>query len=60
LTQTPIPVQSLVTRRFASFAQAAEEAGVSRVYGGIHFPFDNTAGQALGRSVGEAIVNSQL
>jgi membrane-associated phospholipid phosphatase len=50
----------LVTRRFASFAEAAEEAGVSRVYGGIHFPFDNTAGQALGRAVGEAIVNSQL
>jgi membrane-associated phospholipid phosphatase len=60
LTQTPIPVQSLVTRRFANFAEAAEEAGSSRVYGGIHFPFDNTAGQALGRSVGEAIVNSQL
>lgn len=60
LTQTPIPESALVTRRFASFAQAAEEAGVSRVYGGIHFPFDNTAGQALGRSVGEAIVNSRL
>ena len=60
LTQTPIPVQSLVTRRFANFAEAADEAGVSRVYGGIHFPFDNTAGQALGRAVGEAIVNSQL
>jgi hypothetical protein len=60
LAQTPIPVQSLVTRRFANFAEAADEAGVSRVYGGIHFPFDNTAGQALGRAVGEAIVNSQL
>jgi membrane-associated phospholipid phosphatase len=28
------------------------EAGLSREYGGIHYPFDVAAGQALGRSVG--------
>jgi membrane-associated phospholipid phosphatase len=41
-----------VTRSFASFQQAAEEAAASRVYGGIHFPFDNAAGLATGRMVG--------
>src|SRR4051812_35748952 len=28
-------------RTFASFSQAAVEAGISRVYGGIHWDFDN-------------------
>jgi membrane-associated phospholipid phosphatase len=41
-----------VTRHFASFQQAAEEAAMSRVYGGIHFPFDNEDGLATGRAVG--------
>jgi membrane-associated phospholipid phosphatase len=39
-------------RSFQSFAQAAAEAGISRIYGGIHFSFDNTAGLALGQKVG--------
>jgi membrane-associated phospholipid phosphatase len=41
-----------VTRHFTSFQQAAEEAGASRMYGGIHYPFDNTDGLATGRAVG--------
>lgn len=41
-----------VTRGFTSFQQAAEEAAASRVYGGIHFPFDNADGLAIGREVG--------
>jgi membrane-associated phospholipid phosphatase len=41
-----------VTRHFTNFQQAAEEAAASRVYGGIHFPFDNADGLALGRAVG--------
>lgn len=40
------------TRSFTSFQQAAEEAAASRVYGGIHFPFDNADGLATGRAVG--------
>src|SRR5262249_15026154 len=32
------------SRSFTSFARAADEAGESRVVGGIHFFFDNTAG----------------
>jgi len=34
----------------------AAEAGQSRIYGGIHFPSDNTAGLALGAPVGRAVV----
>jgi membrane-associated phospholipid phosphatase len=30
---------------------AAEEAGVSRIYGGIHYRFDSVAGLALGRAI---------
>ena len=41
-----------VRRVFSSFQQAAEEAGDSRVFGGIHFPFENTDGLAVGRAVG--------
>ena len=28
-----------------------KEAGDSRIWGGIHFPMDNEAGNALGRAV---------
>jgi membrane-associated phospholipid phosphatase len=45
-----------VTRTFRSFDEAAAEAGMSRIYGGIHYSFDNTAGQALGRAVGRYVL----
>lgn len=38
-----------------SFSAAAEEAGVSRLYGGIHFRQGNEAGLDLGRSIGEQV-----
>lgn len=41
-----------VTRRFTSFSQAAEETGMSRVYGGIHFQRAVRDGHRLGRAVG--------
>jgi hypothetical protein len=44
-----------VTRSFTSFNQAADEAGMSRIYGGIHFMSDNTAGLAAGKRVGEYV-----
>ena len=52
--QRPLDASQIVTRHFDSFTQAAEEAGLSRIYGGIHFNFDNTAGLQLGREVGAA------
>ncbi|GAA5066208.1 hypothetical protein HNP84_001182 [Thermocatellispora tengchongensis] len=43
-----------VTLRWYTFTQAADEAGVSRRYGGIHFRAGDLEGRALGRSVGAA------
>jgi membrane-associated phospholipid phosphatase len=39
-------------RFFTSFSQAAMEAGMSRIYGGIHFMSDNVDGANLGANVG--------
>jgi hypothetical protein len=41
-----------------SFTDAAEEAGMSRLYGGIHFASGNTDGQVLGRKVGGKVWNT--
>ena len=58
--QRPLDPSQIVTRHFASFKQAAEEAGMSRIYGGIHFRFDNTAGISLGDQVGTAVIERLL
>lgn len=44
-------------RRFDSFAAAAREAGLSRVYGGIHFPYGNDGGRTLGECIGAKVVD---
>jgi len=38
---------------FATFSEAAEEAGLSRLYGGIHFADDNTTAQNVGYLIGQ-------
>ena len=43
-------------RNFTSFRQAALEANISRVYGGIHYRFDCDNGNIAGRKLGEFIV----
>lgn len=43
-------------RPFASFDAAAEEAGISRVFGGIHYPIGNMAGRTLGKCIGEQVL----
>lgn len=43
-------------RRYASFQEAADEAAESRLYGGIHFRMGNENGKALGRCVGQVIL----
>jgi hypothetical protein len=48
------------TRSFTSFAQAADEAGFSRIVGGIHFEFDNTAGLHAGRALGQYLTQNFL
>jgi membrane-associated phospholipid phosphatase len=49
-----------VTRSFDSFEAAAAEAGRSRIYGGIHYQFDNANGQALGGEVAGYVVGGFL
>ena len=39
------------TRSYPGFTAMADEAANSRIYGGIHFRFDNVAGQSAGRNV---------
>jgi membrane-associated phospholipid phosphatase len=48
-----VPPQAPQT--FSSFDQAAAEAAVSRLYGGIHYPFDNDDGLSSGRCIGDMI-----
>jgi hypothetical protein len=50
-----VPAQE--ARSFASFDEAAAEAAVSRLYGGIHYTFDNDDGLAAGHCVGQAIID---
>jgi hypothetical protein len=44
-----------LTLGWPTFSAAAEQAGISRIYGGIHFDNANAAGLALGRQVGAAV-----
>lgn len=43
------------TRSYAGFSAMADEEARARVYGGIHFTFDNVAGQSVGRNVANYI-----
>ncbi len=47
-----------VVRRFQRFSEAAREAGLSRIYGGIHFPAANENGLETGRKVGEYVART--
>lgn len=47
-------------RTFNSFSEAADEAGMSRIYGGIHYSFDNIEGQNLGENVAGWTFNNFL
>jgi hypothetical protein len=49
-----------VVRKFQSFASCADEIGTSRVYGGIHFGFDNVQGKECGRKIGQYIAENLL
>ena len=48
---------NLVPSSSAQIIAAADEASVSRVYGGIHFRFDCTTGATLGQNCGTAAWN---
>ncbi|ADB39044.1 vanadium-dependent haloperoxidase [Spirosoma linguale] len=46
----------LPERRFTSFRQAASEAAISRLYGGIHYRDAIENGQDQGRAIGEFVI----
>ena len=48
------------SRTYPSFSAAAEEAGLSRVVGGIHFNFGNRDGLAAGKAIAAEIVANTL
>ncbi len=48
------------TRSFDSFEAAAAEAGRSRIYGGIHYTFDNLNGQQVGGEVARYVLDNFL
>jgi hypothetical protein len=47
-------------RSFDSFAAAAMECALSRMYLGIHFRYDSIAGNALGTQIGRHAVDRYL
>lgn len=49
--------ETSLTLSWAEFDMAAEEAGLSRIFGGIHFEDGNEAGLALGDTVGTLAVD---
>ena len=49
-----------ITLNYTTFAQITDDISDARVYGGIHFRFDQTAGARLGRAVGTSVYKHNL
>lgn len=49
-----------IVRRYSSFEQIANDIADSRVYGGVHFRFDQTAADRQGRDVGQYVLQHAL
>jgi hypothetical protein len=54
------PALSGVTRSFYSFSAAANEAGLSRIYAGVHTRLDHLAGLTLGHDVANFVLHNAL
>jgi len=59
-TLTGEDVGAGITRAFTSLSAAAQEAGQSRIYGGIHFQFDNQDALAAGGLIGQWVFDHYL
>ena len=55
LFETDITPRQIITLEWDTFSEAAEESGISRLYGGIHFADGNLNGLALGTEVGNEV-----
>ncbi|MEO7673910.1 MAG: vanadium-dependent haloperoxidase [Pyrinomonadaceae bacterium] len=49
-----------VNRNYRSFSALTNEIARSRVFGGVHFPFDTAAGQSAGRNVANYVYQNLL
>ena len=49
-----------IVLHYGSFRQITDDVSDARVYGGIHFRFDQVAGASLGRAVGTAVYKNNL
>ena len=56
-TDTSLLEFGIKNREIKSFRGAAQEAAMSRLYGGIHYRFDNENGTAAGKKLGEYVVS---
>ena len=44
-----------VSRQFDGFWEVAEDQNMARIWGGIHYRFDQVAGQQIGRQAAEFV-----
>jgi hypothetical protein len=51
---------AIAPRNYTSFSQAAAESAVSRLYGGIHWSFDNNVGLVAGTALGQYVAANFL
>lgn len=49
--------EGFAPRSFSGFEQMVEEASVSRVYGGIHYPVDSEVGKRTGEDIAERVLS---
>jgi hypothetical protein len=54
------PAVPNIVLQYASFKQITDDISDARVYGGIHYRTDQTAGARLGRAVGRAVYRNNL
>jgi len=54
------PAVPSIVLQYTSFKQITDDISDARVYGGIHFRFDQDAGATLGRAVGTAVYKRNL
>jgi hypothetical protein len=64
ITNTVGPLGSLpggtISKRYTQLKQLADDVDDARVYGGIHFRFDQEAGNDLGRAIASEIYKNYL